>query len=378
MNLGNNSFISHSNFAKWLKPEKHSWYLLLALYLIVLVLPPMLLLILSLLELLQINLLLLGTIGVLSAFLLILPISLTISRLRYDSKAIDKTVRVHIEDTLVQSEKMLALGGLAAGMAHEINNPLGAILQSCQNVQRRLFGDLPRNRELLQQLDLDGDAVQQYLQQQNINSFVDDIASSGERAAEIVKDMLSFSRPAKGKGTEVDLLTSLEAALRLADHEFSHDNGSNFRRIKIHKDYTDAPLTVLARENQLQQVFLNMLLNAAQAMASHTTSVTPEIKIMLSQQGMMAKIVFCDNGPGIVEAEIKRIFEPFYSTKENGEGTGLGLSISYFIVAEQLAGTLDVESTAGEGSCFIIQLPLHDAASLATVEASRKQINLPF
>jgi len=274
---------------------------------------------------------------------------------------------------------MLSLGGLAAGMAHEINNPLGAILQSCQNLQRRLFGNLPRTRDLLKQLDLDAELVQQYLQQQRIHSFIEGIINSGERAAEIVKDMLNFSRPSKGAGIKVDLPGSVDAALRLADSEFSYNTGADFRKINIEKDYCEQQLSVFARENQLEQVFLNMLLNAAQAIATNKTTANPLIKIILSKQDDMAKIEFNDNGPGIEKANINRIFEPFYSTKTEGGGTGLGLSISYFIVTEQLEGTLQVESIPGKGANFIILLPLFSKEQLITTGSkTNKQIKLPF
>jgi PAS domain S-box-containing protein len=285
------------------------------------------------------------------------------------------TDRVQMEDTLVQTEKMLSLGGLAAGMAHEINNPLGALLQSCHNIERRLFGDLPRNKKLLEQHQLDAQALTEYLADQQIDLFIDSIKDSGKRAADIVQDMLTFAKPSARELSEVNLLEAIEHALKLAKRDFKHNPEVNFNRIEIERAYQQQTILIFARQNHLDQVFLNLLLNAAQALAS-SQSERPKITISVEQQGTEATIKIADNGPGIDAKVLDKIFEPFYSTKTEQRGTGLGLSVSYFIVKEHLSGNMSVSSTLGKGTCIEIRLPV--IIKLNQGEVEEDQFELPF
>ena len=287
----------------------------------------------------------------------------------------DITERVRMEQTLVQSEKMLSLGGLAAGMAHEINNPLGAILQSAQNIERRIALDWPRNAELAKQLGTSIAVVHQYLEKQRIPDFLAGIREAGERAAAIVADMLSFARPGTGELVAIDLASAMDAAVRLANTEYNQKKKYDFRRISVQRDYENHLPKVRAQRNQLEQVFLNLLTNAAQAlMATHD----PQIHLRLYRHGDQAVIEIHDNGSGMEEAVRKRVFEPFFTTKDEGSGTGLGLSVSYFLITDQLHGHMEVESTPGEGSTFRIRLPFADAVSRDNGDDQASQIELPL
>jgi len=290
----------------------------------------------------------------------------------------DITDKLKIDETLVQTEKMLSLGGLAAGMAHEINNPLGAILQSTQNIKRRLSDSLERNHLLAQESGIDLQALQQYLAKQRIFEFIDGIMVSGERAANIVGDMLSFARPANQESGEVSLQEALDAAVRLSAKDYNQRKKFDFRQVEIRKTYSPQVGNVFAQKNQLEQVFLNLLINAAQALAQEKTErFSPLIELIIRREGDQACVEIIDNGPGMDEATRKRAFEPFFTTKAEKVGTGLGLSVSYFIVCEQLGGQMSVSSQPGKGCRFTVHLPLALVPNESSDEVD-EQIELPL
>ncbi|WP_196140002.1 PAS domain S-box protein [Aliikangiella sp. G2MR2-5] len=290
----------------------------------------------------------------------------------------DITDKLRIDETLVQTEKMLSLGGLAAGMAHEINNPLGAIMQSTQNIKRRLSETLPRNQMVAQETGIELKELNDYLEKQRILEFLDGIMVSGERAARIVGDMLSFARPANQEASKVALQDALDAAVRLSAKDYNQRKKFDFREIEIRKTYSPQTIFVKAQKNQLEQVFLNLLVNAAQALAQfHAEQASPLIELIIRREGNKACVEVIDNGPGMDEATRKRVFEPFFTTKAENVGTGLGMSVSYFIVSEQLGGQISVESQKGKGCRFTILLPLL-ATSDPMDDEHDEQIELPL
>jgi len=289
----------------------------------------------------------------------------------------DITEKVKIDETLVQTEKMLSLGGLAAGMAHEINNPLGAIMQSTQNIKRRLSGELPRNISVANQSQLTIEQIIHYVKLQKIDVFLDGILDAGERAAGIVGDMLSFAKPATQEMTKVDLVEAVDAAVRLSAKDYNQKKQFDFRNIEIRKTYSPHVGMVYAQKNQLEQVFLNLLVNAAQALATRTQDgLSPLIELILRREGQTAIVEIIDNGPGMKESIRKRVFEPFFTTKDEKTGTGLGLSVSYFIITDQLSGKLSVESKLGQGCRFTIRLPM--ITNDNPPEMSDEQIEMPL
>lgn len=273
----------------------------------------------------------------------------------------DVTARVRIESMMVQTEKMLSVGGLAAGMAHEINNPLGVILQGCQNVLRRIDPTMPQNRAAAESADIDLDRLHRYLEQRQILHFLEGIREAGARAAKIVADMLSFSRRSEARFGMVDLEDMLETVLRLAASDYDLKKKYDFKRITIQRDFDPALRMVHCDKTEIEQVILNLLKNAAQAMAEESAPA-PTIILRTCREAEYALIEVLDNGPGMDEKTLKRIFEPFFTTKDVGFGTGLGLSVSYFIVTEQHHGRLSVTSKPGQGACFSIRLPLTQEA----------------
>ena len=271
----------------------------------------------------------------------------------------DITQRLSLEDMMVQSEKMLSVGGLAAGMAHEINNPLGAILHNVQNIRRRLSSDLPKNIEQAEQTGIDLDAVNHYLQAREIPQLLDGIQQAGARAAKIVTHMLSFSRRSNRQMSPCDLSALIDQALDIASNDFDLAIGFDFKGQAIIRQFDPQLGPVPGIPNELEQVLLNLLKNAAQAIHQRTDKSEPGRIILRTRLNPpWAEIQIEDNGIGMPEPVRKRIFEPFFTTKEVGQGTGLGLSVSYFIITNNHKGQMEVHSTQGQGTCFTLRLPL--------------------
>jgi len=270
----------------------------------------------------------------------------------------DITNRVRIEQMMVQTEKMMSVGGLAAGMAHEINNPLSGVLQSCQNIQRRISPDLEPNRRIAGELGLDLELLNRYLQERDILDFLDAIRQSASRASRIVADMLAYSRSTSTDFQPARVEEILDTVVRLAASDYDLKKKYDFRQIEIVREYDPGFETLICDQTEIEQVLLNLVKNAAQAMAEGDNPRPPRITLRTHRGHEYGCIEVQDNGPGMDEQTRRRVFEPFFTTKPAGAGTGLGLSVSYFIVTEQHKGTMDVISNPGEGTTFTVCLPL--------------------
>jgi len=224
-------------------------------------------------------------------------------------------------DQLVQSEKLASIGQLAAGVAHEINNPIGVILGFAQVLLKRIPEDDPMYNPL------------------------STIEREGLRCKRIVQGLLDFARQGRPSPSRININDVLEAACDLMEHQ------ANSNQVRVIKAYAPDLPDVLGDANQLQQVFFNIVLNAYHAMPSGG-----ELRITSRTVGDQVQAIFSDTGVGISKENLKRIFDPFFTTKEVGQGTGLGLSISYGIV-EQHGGTIEVSSKKGAGATFVVTLP---------------------
>ena len=272
----------------------------------------------------------------------------------------DISQRLSLEEMMVQSEKMLSVGGLGAGMAHEINNPLGAILHNVQNIRRRLSPELAKNREQAQTAGIDLDAVNRYLESREVPQLLDGIQQAGSRAAKIVSHMLSFSRRSDRQLAPCDLPALIDQAVEIAGNDFDLTEGFDFKGLTIVRDFDPRLGAVPATANELEQVLLNLLKNAAQAIHQRDDEQPGRITLRTRLSPPWAEIQVEDNGVGMPEQVRKRIFEPFFTTKEIGQGTGLGLSVSYFIITNNHKGQMEVQSQLGQGTCFTLRLPLHN------------------
>jgi len=271
----------------------------------------------------------------------------------------DITTRIRIEDMMVQTEKMMSVGGLAAGMAHEINNPLGGILLGVQNILRRVSPDFKVNREKAAEMDINLEDIFRYLEKQKIIYFLEVIQRSGERASDIVTNMLNFSRRSESDFSKADIPDIIEKTIELATNDYDLKKKYDFRHIRITKEFDKGCPLVPCAENELQQVMLNLLKNAVFAISDEKSGgKNPEIILRHFKEDSLCVIEVEDNGPGMDRDTAKRVFEPFFTTKEIGVGTGLGLSVSYFIITNIHHGMMYVDSTPGKGTKFIIKIPM--------------------
>jgi len=282
----------------------------------------------------------------------------------------DVTERVKIDEMIVQSEKMLSVGGLAAGMAHEINNPLAGILQGVQVIRSRLTDNLPKNIDVAKQHGLSMQSISDYMQDRKIPELIDSVSVSSRRAAKIVENMLSFSRKSEAYLQPCNLSELLDRTLELVENDYDLKKHYDFRQIKIIREYDQSMPNVYCEESKIQQVFLNILKNGAEAMAAATEAVErnnvhanngPRLILRVSKVDELARIEIEDNGPGMNEQIRKRVFEPFFTTKGVVSGTGLGLSVSYFIITETHGGRMQVESNPGSDTRFTIDLPIRQS-----------------
>jgi len=273
----------------------------------------------------------------------------------------DVTEKVRMDETLIQNDKMLSVGGLAAGMAHEINNPLAGIIQTSGVLANRLYQnlDMKANREAALRAGLSLDSLKEYMEARDIPKMISSMYESGHRISDIVENMLGFARKSNRENSSHSINEILEKTLMLASTDFNLKKQYDFKNINVVRNYDRELAPVPCDKAKIQQVLLNILQNGAQAMYN---AQIPDPKFIIETFNKADKNMICisieDNGPGMPEDVRTRIFEPFFTTKQVGIGTGLGLSISYFIITENHNGKLTVESPPGKGAKFILELPL--------------------
>ncbi len=264
---------------------------------------------------------------------------------------------------LLQSEKMASIGQLAAGVAHEINNPIGYVnsnLGSLGLYVEKLFRMIEAyeraepslaDQALLQEiraLKLESDW--EYLKG-DVRDLLSESSEGIVRVKGIVQDLKDFSHVDQAEWQWVDLHKGIDSTLNVVNNEIKY-------KAEVVKDFGDIP-QVECLASQLNQVFMNMLVNASQAIGEGGRG---RITIRTGAENGMVRVEFSDTGKGIAPENLKRIFDPFFTTKPVGKGTGLGLSLSYGII-DKHNGRIEVESEVGTGTTFRIWLPVQQAAS---------------
>lgn len=225
---------------------------------------------------------------------------------------------------LVQSEKMAAVGTLSAGLAHEVKNPLSAVLGYAQLAKRKLS------------------------QPDVIKKHLDIIENETRRCNEIIGNLMQFSRQEKGEFTDVTINEVVEKSVGIVDHQLGLKN------VRVNMKLAPDIPEIIGNSNQLQQVLMNLAINAQQAMEPDGGTV--DIATYFDNDNVYISV--SDTGPGISEEVVEKIFEPFFTTKAAGEGTGLGLSVTYGIIRDH-KGDIRVERADSGGARFVIALPLH-------------------
>lgn len=249
----------------------------------------------------------------------------------------DRTEERRLESSLLQAGKLAAIGRLAAGVAHEINNPLTAINANAELIKMTM----PKDDERYESVDL--------------------IARAGDRAAKVVRGLLDFARQEQYMFAATDINDNLQQALDLVKYQLESAN------VELVKSFdASLPQVVVSREH-MKSVWLNLLVNARDAVQTGSSRRLIEIATRMGESGDYVHVLIRDNGKGMSQAEVMHIFEPFYTTKEPGKGTGLGLATCHRII-EQHGGEINVASTVGEGTAFIVRLPTQSSNVVAIPE----------
>lgn len=289
-----------------------------------------------------------------------------VRRLRETKSELAETQnQMQLQERFMQQEKMASLGRLVAGVAHELNNPISFVYsntvllgQSVADLRRLLdfynsCEEMPeeikaRASKLKEEIDYD------YLIN-DMSNAIQDCHEGSRRVRDIVLNLKTFSRANELQLQKVHVADTIESAVKMLGQFFHPD------RVVLHREYADLP-EVECYEGQLSQVWMNLLVNAAQAMKSHG-----DIWITTLAEGDRVVVKLRDNGPGIPEDVLIRIFDPFFTTKPIGQGTGLGLSIVHAII-ERHGGSIKAESSEGEGTTFTVSLPLRAAVAPEKLE----------
>jgi len=266
------------------------------------------------------------------------------------------------QSRILQQDKMASVGQLAAGVAHEINNPIGFIISNLNTLKKyvarlidfqliqqealgKFAGIAPETgRNILTEVEQQRKALKIELMTEDLEPLIQESLEGGDRVKRIVQNLKSFARVDDQEDKIANINEGMESTLNIIWNELKY-------KATVTKKYGEIPL-VLCNPGQLNQVFMNLLVNAAQAIEKHGV-----ISLETRREGESVVIVIADTGCGIPAETAGRIFEPFFTTKEVGKGTGLGLSICYDIVKKH-GGEIRVESRVGQGSRFTIRLPI--------------------
>ena len=239
------------------------------------------------------------------------------------------------QHALVQSEKMAAVGTLSAGLAHEVKNPLSAVLGYAQLSKRKLG------------------------QPEALKQHLDTIETETRRCNEIIGNLMQFSRREKGEHSQISVNEVVQKSIGIVDHQLS------LKDVRIESDLAEDLPAISGNANQLQQVLMNLMINAQQAIGEGGGTVD----LATFVEGESVLITVSDTGPGIDEDVAAKIFEPFYTTKPAGQGTGLGLSVTYGIIQDH-SGDISVKRADSGGAKFVIKLPVESESAVALDQAS--------
>lgn len=255
---------------------------------------------------------------------------------------------------LLQSEKLAAIGQLAAGVAHEINNPVGYIYSNLQSLEGYIndifrLTDAVDSARSLEDLQLIKKNIDYAYLREDLQDLLAESREGIDRVKTIISAMKDFSHIEDEEFKPADLHRGIETTLNVVNNELKY-------KAEVVRDFGDLP-EVECILSQINQVVMNLLVNAA-----HAIEEFGKISVRTRQEGEQVVIEIEDNGTGISPENLNRIFEPFYTTKPIGKGTGLGLSLSFNIV-EKHKGRIEALSTPGEGTCFRISLPVRQPES---------------
>ncbi len=270
----------------------------------------------------------------------------------------DVTEEMRAQSISLHSEKILSIGGLAAGMAHELNNPLAGMLHNVQVIRNRITTGLAQNNRVAESCGISMQHIENYMTQRAIFPMIDNIVDAGRRASGILDNLLSLSSSGEKRSASHDIGLLLDKAVELACGDSELINKYFFQSIEIGKEY-HAPLPpVMCEADKIQKVFFHLLKNGAQAMVEHNKGKRCRFELRIYPKDSFIHVEIEDNGPGITKNIQKRIFDPFFTTRRVGDGIGLGLSVAFSIITRDHGGTMEVKSSPGKGTMFLLRFPL--------------------
>jgi two-component system NtrC family sensor kinase len=289
---------------------------------------------------------LIGGLGIIAASLFLSK--RLVSRISQSDKEKETAVKKEemMSQQVIETGKLASVGELAAGIAHEINNPVAIMIEEAGWV-----GDL------LEEEDLDGSD-----NKEELFRALNQIKTQGRRCKEITHKLLSFARKTDSRIVEIPVARMLTEIAYLSSQRAKYSN------VEIKTNFEENLPPVPASETEMQQVFLNLVNNALDVMEKTGGIITLGAK----QAGNHIIVTVSDNGPGIADANIARVFDPFYTTKPVGKGTGLGLSICYGII-NKIGGDINVHSTKGEGATFEIRFPINHASASSKIDSDNSE-----
>ena len=272
----------------------------------------------------------------------------------------DVSMQKKMEQRLLQTEKMATIAGLAAGVAHELNTPLSAILQSIQIIELALDPKNGTARRQAETFNIDLEQLHHFFSACKMDYFLEGIKSSATNASRIINNLLQFSRPKTGEWVKVSAQKMITNSIELARTDYTLKKDYNILNIDFQTEFAPDLGTLYCIPMEIEQVLLNLIKNAAHALTGPGADPSPEPCIILRafMGDNLVRIDVEDNGRGIRDQDLPHIFDPFYTTKDIGIGTGLGLSVAYGIIKDNHNGRITVKTTVGKGTTMSIHLPV--------------------
>ena len=253
-------------------------------------------------------------------------------------------------------EKTKSLQQFSFGVAHEIRNPLAAIVHSSQNLIRRLKPDLPANIKAAEELSFELEKFSQYAEKREIVSFAEDILNSSKRVSDIIDTLLRVTESSEKKHTTSNIISIIDTSIALLNREHNPKHQISLDQVELIREYAQNPIYTDCCANEIEQIIYIVLKNAIYAITN--ISRTPKIKIKVFVEDSLINIQITDNGIGIPNDIIAKVFDPFFTTKPVGQGLGLGLTVAYSIITNKHNGNIYIKSKENLGTTVFIKLPI--------------------
>jgi len=268
----------------------------------------------------------------------------------------DITGKEKMMELFLQSEKMASLGKLSTSIAHEINNPLGGILQGVQLIKQRIYGNVSKNRVAAEKYNVNLDDIHKFLDDRDINKYLDVIYNGGSKVAKIIESIISFSKIDEKELESHNMNDIVNETMSLMRSSSDIVMLTHFEHIEFKVNFDGERNVIKCNISEMMQVILNLIKNSIQSFAGLNRDIKKiELSVKKIKEFVVLKIT--DNGCGIEKDNLQKISEPFFTTLDVGKGEGLGLSMVYYIITRNHNGYIEINSTLGIGTEILVQIP---------------------